>query len=370
MPEFSQTPEDLREKDFPYFRRLWNTIVIALLAAAFIPLVLIGGGMYFFAGTTLKQKTMESLRAEVLNHKNAVDLFLTERALDLKQLAGTAGLVSLTLPGTLAAAFQSLQASGDKPWFTDLGIIDDQGRHRAFVGPYDLISKNYNAALWFKAVMERGKILKIRSLAAKDEMSAETREALLESLDQIRTETHRGIKSLDRIHSVTQPLASIIKEIDVNILLDGLIRLFAREMHFKNIKIIKDFYNQPLPIRSDPSQVSQVFQNLMFNAIFALQKDGMIILKTRRRNRGIQAVVVDNGPGIAEENLERIFKPFFTTKPDGMGLGLTVCRNILETLGGKIRVGSKPGKGAAFTVELPFEFRTPNPDKPELTIEY
>ena len=498
MPEFNQKSGDSREKDFPYFRRLWNTIVVALLAAAFIPLMLIGGGMYYFSGTALKQKTMESLRADVLNHKNAVDLFLTERALDLKQFAGTADPASLALPGTLATVFQSLQASGDKPWFTDLGIIDDQGRHLAYIGPYDLTSKNYKAAPWFKAVMERGEyisdvfpgfrkvphfviavkqrqngnvwiiraaidaayfdslvaavtaktggtaflingdgifqtipgkaaqlmqpsdfkvpqrfdgirleeieagltavcwldkvpwlcvvrmepgeIFKMlhrvrniglfvfllsaviivftvllttnhlvqrletkrrsirfldhqlrytsrmassmqlstvffgeildllanidaaaqwsRSLAAKDEMSAENRAALLESLDQIRTETHRGIKSLDRIHSVTQPPTGIIEEIDVNNLLDDLIKLFAREMHFKNIEKIRDFYNQPLPIRSDSSQVSQVFQNLIFNAISALQKGAMIILKTRRRNRSIQVVVV------ADINLE------------------------------------------------------------------
>jgi len=91
----------------------------------------------------------------------------------------------------------------------------------------------------------------------------------------------------------------------------------------------------------------------------------MIILKTRRRNRGIQVIVVDNGPGIAEENLDRIFEPFFTTKPDGMGLGLAVCRNIFEKLGGTIHVSSKPGKGAAFTVQLPFEFRKPNTGKQE-----
>ena len=156
MSEIKQTPGNSQEKDFPYFRRLWNSIVVALLGAAFIPLMLIGGGMYYFANSALKQKTIESLRVEVFNHKKSMDRFLAERTIDLRQLASTRDLASLTRPGALEAVFQTLQVAGEKPWLTDLGIVDDRGRHLAYVGPYDLISKNYRNALWFKAVIAQG----------------------------------------------------------------------------------------------------------------------------------------------------------------------------------------------------------------------
>ena len=156
MPEIKQTPGNSQEKDFPYFRRLWNSIVVALLGAAFIPLMLIGGGMYYFANSALKQKTLESLRTEVFNHKKSVDRFLVERTLDLRQLAGTRDLASLTRSGALEAVFRTLQVTEEKSWLTDLGIINDRGRHLAYAGPYDLISKNYKNAPWFKAVMAQG----------------------------------------------------------------------------------------------------------------------------------------------------------------------------------------------------------------------
>ncbi|OEU68377.1 MAG: hypothetical protein BA867_08285 [Desulfobacterales bacterium S5133MH16] len=79
----------------------------------------------------------------------------------------------------------------------------------------------------------------------------------------------------------------------------------------------------------------------------------------------MQISVVDNGPGISDKNIDKIFEPLYTTSSDGMGLGLSVCRNILDKLGGTIRVTSKPGKETTFLVELPFEFRAPNSGKPE-----
>ena len=565
MPEIKQTPGNSQEKDFPYFRRLWNSIVVALLGAAFIPLMVIGGGMYYFANSALKQKTLESLRAEVFSHKKSVDRFLEERTLDLRQLASTRDLAYLTRPGTLETVFRTLQTAEEKPWLTDLGIIDDRGRHLAYVGPYDLISKNYKNAPWFKAVMvqgvyisdvfsgfrkvphfiiavkqhinerawiiratvdaayfdnlvievtaktggnaflinsdgnfqtnpgktgqlmgqsgfniserfegikleehkgqlvamgwldkvpwlsvvkmDRGEIFRLlhrvrnigifvfflggiiivltvllttnqlvqrletkrkqirfldhqiqhtsrmassmqlssqffieikdllinmdmaaqlaQDLVAKDPNRTENLTEIKDSLNQIQSGSRDGLKWIDRILTLTRPAAPVIVGIDINDLLDELISLFEKELQFKNIKIIRNYYNQPPPVRSDPSQVNQVFQNLIFNAISALQKDGVIILQTRRAKRCMQISVVDNGPGISDKNMDKIFEPLYTTSPDGMGLGLSVCRNILDKLGGTIRVTSKPGKETTFLVELPFEFRAPNSGKPE-----
>lgn len=143
-----------QEKDFPYFRHVWNRVVVALMAAAFIPLILIGGGMYYYATIALKQKSLDMLRMEVLNHKGAIDQFLAERTMDLKSLCTNLEMSRLTAPSVLESAFLSLRSPDGSPCFADLGIIDEQGTHRAYIGPYDLMSENYRNTEWFKAVME------------------------------------------------------------------------------------------------------------------------------------------------------------------------------------------------------------------------
>ena len=142
-----------QEKDFPYFRRLFNSIVVALLAASFIPLLVIGGGMYYHTVSILEQKTLAALDAEISEHREAIDQFLTERTIDLKNLSGILGFDYLTVPGNLKKMFDTLQQQ--LPCFTDIGVIDDQGRHRAYVGPYDLLSKNYKETPWFKAIAQK-----------------------------------------------------------------------------------------------------------------------------------------------------------------------------------------------------------------------
>ncbi|MCJ7594606.1 MAG: cache domain-containing protein, partial [Desulfobacterales bacterium] len=142
-----------QDKDFPYFRRLWNSVVVALLAASFIPLLVIGGGMYYYTVSLSERKMMDSLGVEIVAHRKAIDAFLAERTMDLKLISSNLGLDYLTSPGALEKVFHSLQR--ELPCFTDLGIIDDQGRHLAYVGPYDLLSKNYRETPWFKVVAER-----------------------------------------------------------------------------------------------------------------------------------------------------------------------------------------------------------------------
>jgi len=154
MRDASDTLDTITGKDFPYFRGVWNRVIVALLAAAFLPLLLIGGCMYFCAMSALKEKTLENLRTEVVQHKEAIDQFLAERMKDLQLLSANLNPETLENPKTLEPVFHSLLS--ELPCFTDLGIIDGEGRHLAYAGPYDLISKNYKKAGWFQSVMEKG----------------------------------------------------------------------------------------------------------------------------------------------------------------------------------------------------------------------
>ena len=107
----------------------------------------------------------------------------------------------------------------------------------------------------------------------------------------------------------------------------------------------------------DAEGLQRILMNLVLNALDVLPKEGgeVIITTTEHADRVLDIIVYDNGPGIPAGMADEIFKPFFTTKgSSGTGLGLPMCRKIAEDLGGRITVDDTPGKGAAFTVSLPF----------------
>jgi signal transduction histidine kinase len=111
----------------------------------------------------------------------------------------------------------------------------------------------------------------------------------------------------------------------------------------------------PVHVQADPDQMSQVFLNLLINAIHAMSAGGTLRITLQRTNSHVKATVADTGHGIPGEDLPKIFTPFFTTKEagEGTGLGLTVVHNIVQEHGGSIAVESEPGRGTAFTITLP-----------------
>jgi two-component system sensor histidine kinase HydH len=112
------------------------------------------------------------------------------------------------------------------------------------------------------------------------------------------------------------------------------------------------------PVAVDAQRLRQVLVNLLENAMIASPEGSRVVLRTRRSSDGRAALeVVDRGKGIGAEDLPRIFEPFFTTRADGTGLGLAIAQKIVRAHGGEIRVVSKPGEGATFTVLLPAERR-------------
>ena len=124
----------------------------------------------------------------------------------------------------------------------------------------------------------------------------------------------------------------------------------------KNKQIEKDFCEQPF-VTGSPSQINQVFLNLISNAAQATGEGGLISLSTRvEANRAI-VEVIDNGSGIPPEVLPKIFDPFFTTKKigEGTGLGLSIAYKIIGEHGGRIEVSSEVGKGTRFTITLPVD---------------
>jgi len=152
------------------------------------------------------------------------------------------------------------------------------------------------------------------------------------------------------------------KPADLHQIIDSTLNMIANEMKY-HAEIVKQYGNIP-PIKCFPQKLSQVFMNLLINAVQAINDKGVITIETRflkeGRRRGDEQVKIsisDNGCGIAEENLKKLFDPFFTTKPvgKGTGLGLSISYDIIKAHGGEISVQSQLGVGSTFCVTLPLE---------------
>ena len=156
------------------------------------------------------------------------------------------------------------------------------------------------------------------------------------------------VENYRKLQHVSVPHYSDVK---LEELMSGIQQLFpAPYIHF-------DIRNKELLMHIDRSQIEQVLINLLKNAEEAVKdnEDKNITIETKTDNpkHNIEITVKDNGCGIRPEVLDRIFVPFFTTKPGGSGIGLSVCRQIASIHGGTITVSSTPGKQTAFSIQLP-----------------
>ncbi|HJS99768.1 MAG TPA: ATP-binding protein [Terriglobales bacterium] len=130
--------------------------------------------------------------------------------------------------------------------------------------------------------------------------------------------------------------------------------LFARQQALSQ-SIDIEFRPGPLPleVEHDSNQVNQVLLNLLLNSIQSMERSGKITVAVERHNGVAAIAVTDTGRGIRPEHLPHIFRPFYTTKGNGTGLGLSLARRIVEEHGGRIEVSSTLGHGSTFTVFLP-----------------
>jgi hypothetical protein len=131
--------------------------------------------------------------------------------------------------------------------------------------------------------------------------------------------------------------------------------IFARQHALAQPVTIELVRADGLPqVDHDPRQIHQILLNLLLNAVQAIEGSGRVRVEIGARGDLAFVRVSDSGRGIAPENLANIFRPFFTTKGDGTGLGLPLAQRIVEDHGGTIEVSSRPGEGSEFTVLLPF----------------
>lgn len=148
--------------------------------------------------------------------------------------------------------------------------------------------------------------------------------------------------------------------VNINDVLKSSLNMVRHKADFFNINIIMDFDESLPPVKSDASQLQQVFLNMIINAADAMDGKGTFTICTRKVIENgkpfAEVEFADTGHGISEENMAKLFEPFFSTKPvgKGTGLGLAVSHGIIQDHGGRIFAKSKVGEGTSFFVRLPF----------------
>ena len=186
------------------------------------------------------------------------------------------------------------------------------------------------------------------NMAMKDP-EPEVKEALEIMDNEIRASNRIIISLLD----FTRPKPANRLKVDLNeIVLDGLSRFRMPE----NVKVVNQLNETPLIILADPDQLSQVFRNIIHNAIQAMPEGGRLLIKSEALSpKWVTASFTDTGTGINEETQKKVFEPLFTTKARGIGLGLSLTKMLIEAHEGTIEVQSELGKGSTFTVKLPMK---------------
>ena len=196
----------------------------------------------------------------------------------------------------------------------------------------------------------------MRQLFARDELKNIPRhEDFAKALDKVEKSVERASRITHQLLGFVGKSESAVVEVNLTELAEEALQLITHEVQNRDIQIVRQMEPSLDPIWSDAYQIRQVLLNLLTNAIHAVNSEGTITIAVEDIGDSQAVTVSDTGHGIARENLDKIFEPFFSTKPPGQGtgLGLFVSRGIIEKLGGTLEVASKIGQGTRFSIRLP-----------------
>jgi two-component system NtrC family sensor kinase len=183
-----------------------------------------------------------------------------------------------------------------------------------------------------------------------------------DSLAALRKSVHRCKRQVDRCGKITAKMLQFGRNTDTAVrptetepILRETGALLERHARANNATLQMELEPGIPPARLDPNELEQVLANLVNNAVDALGTGGIIRISARRDGGDLLLEVRDNGSGIAPDNLERVFHPFFTTKPvgKGTGLGLPVVHGIVRGWGGTIQIASQVGVGTTVSIRVP-----------------
>ena len=172
-------------------------------------------------------------------------------------------------------------------------------------------------------------------------------------LDMINRNTIRINQLVSDLLNATKVIELHNKTVNINKIIDETLAMAADRIDLGKIKVEKNYLPEGCNVSVDEEIIKVAFLNIILNAIEATEKNkGILKLKTRKDGNRCIVEIEDNGSGMDEDTQQKLFEPYFTSKADGNGLGLTNTQNIIMTHRGKISVRSKPGKGSVFMVTL------------------
>jgi signal transduction histidine kinase len=187
-------------------------------------------------------------------------------------------------------------------------------------------------------------------LAGRDDLTEEKRR---EYFELARMELERLSLTVQRMLDFYRPGSLQRESVDIGELLDYVLSLMKKQLAERGIRVQRDVPSTRLSITGVESQIQQVLINLVLNSFDAMPEGGELIITARRVEGGAEILLQDSGPGIPLDRQKSIFEPFFSTKDNGTGLGLTVSYNIASAHGGTLELIPDRGRGACFRLFLP-----------------
>jgi signal transduction histidine kinase len=178
-----------------------------------------------------------------------------------------------------------------------------------------------------------------------DEVFRESTATLLAELGKLR-----GI--VGRFSDFAKMPQPQLETVDLNNLVRESLKLFEAQMQAAGVALRLDLAADLRAIQADPGQLGRALQNLVLNAIDAMPAGGTLAIRSAAHEDGVRLEVADTGQGLTQEECDRLFTPYYTTKTHGTGLGLAIVQSVISDHGGKIGVRSEPGMGTTFLIDL------------------
>jgi two-component system, sporulation sensor kinase E len=186
------------------------------------------------------------------------------------------------------------------------------------------------------------------------ELEGEPRQELQHSIEVFRAEISRLDSIVSQFLRAIRPSKPQLHLENINTTVEDAVRFFAPEIQDRGIVVEQELRSDLPLLELDRDQMKQAFYNVIKNSFDAMERRGVLRIRTDRDDTHVVITFIDTGGGISAENLSRIFEPYFTTKPTGTGLGLLIVRRIVREHGGELSVESTEGKGLTLTIRLPY----------------
>jgi len=184
-------------------------------------------------------------------------------------------------------------------------------------------------------------------------------DALADCLDGLRTQAQRAREIIDRVREMARRRSTVFAPVALNEVVRNVLALVGPELRRHQVTVTTALDDSVPPLAGDRILLEQVLVNLLLNAMQALDAvapaQRQIEVAAMRDDGCVKLSVTDSGPGVTAAAAERLFEAFNTTRPQGLGLGLSICRTIVESHGGRISHAARDGGGASFSVQLPIE---------------